>query len=536
MELPEEQRKVVARYLRPQQDMDGKKLVGLKEEEFEAMMNKAGIADRRLVQIVLKAHRTVTGANYNVPFWRVMQVHRPEWYLLVIGCIAATCHGGVMPGFALVFSNMLDTFYICVPFPAAAGQPAVYGADCRDFAFFAANTRRCLDKATCLQALQSEANFFALMFFFVAVGTAVINFAQTFSFMWAGEQLTTRVRSMSFSAMARQPVTFFDHEANSSGALASRLADDASKVQGAVGTGLGLAIQSGMTGVIGFAIALVLGWKLTLVILAIMPLVVIGGKLQMKAMISHTAGAKEEFEKAGSIASEAIAGVRTVAAFGMQGKVQELFASKLVELANVGTRNGLIGGFGFAFGHFTMFASYFVAFTVAAQWIADGSMSGGDVLRVFFVLMFTSMSLGQVSSFAPNLAEGRAAISYIFELVDTISEIDPTSDEGHKLPSCQGLVEFRDVQFTYPSRPDIKILRGVSLTVEPGQKCALVGASGSGKSTCIALLERWYNPTAGGVFLDGRDIREYNLQWLRRCMALVSQEPVLFDGTIFENM
>ena len=147
------------------------------------------------------------------------------------------------------------------------------------------------------------------------------------------------------------------------------------------------------------------------------------------------------------------------------------------------------------------------------------------------------MGMGQVSAFAPNLAEGKQAMSYAFELADTISEIDPTSPDGERPPGkTLGLVEFRSVDFTYPSRPDTAILKAVSLEAQPGQKVALVGASGSGKSTCIALLERWYNPARGGVFLDGRDIRTLNIQWLRRKIALVSQEPVLFDGTIRENI
>ena len=529
--------KIVRRHIRAEVTLNGKALVKMREDDFRNMVIKAGITLEMHIQTCLKAQRILSDKNYHVPWMRVMRLHRPEWHLLIIGCIAATCHGGVMPGFALVFSTMLDTFYTCVPIPGQApGAPTVYGQECLDIAFIAANLDRCQSKDKCMEALQSKANFMALMFFIIACGTAVINFTQTFSFMWAGENLTSRIRNMSFRAMARQPVSFFDQELNSSGALASRLADDASKVEGAVGSGLGLMIQSSMTGVIGLTIALVLGWKLTLVILAISPLIIMGGKMQMSAMISHTKGAKDEFEKAGSIASEAIAGVRTVAAFGMQNKVQELFAGHLVDITKVSLRNGTIGGFGFAFGHFTMFFAYFVAFMVAAQWIADGTMTGADILQVFFVLMFTSMSLGQVSSFAPNLAEGKTAISYVFELNDTISEIDPTSQEGLEPATCQGLVEFREVRFNYPSRPDTKILKGINITVQPGQKCALVGASGSGKSTCIALLERWYNPTGGGVFLDGHELRSLNLKWLRRTMALVSQEPVLFDGTIYENM
>uniref|UniRef100_A0A7S1E3B9 ABC transmembrane type-1 domain-containing protein n=1 Tax=Hemiselmis andersenii TaxID=464988 RepID=A0A7S1E3B9_HEMAN len=517
-------------------NLSGAGLLAMTPLEFRGLASDAGLTDARHLQVCEMGLRSLRGDLYKVSYARIMRFNRPEWALLAIGTFFATCHGGVMPGFALTFSTMLSTFYLCVEIPRP-GMSTLYGADCLDPQFYADNMARCEDEGECLSALSRDANFLALMFFVIAVATAIINVGQLATFLLAGEKMTVRVRAMLFRAMARQPISFFDREKNTSGALAARLADDAAKVQGATGSGLGTMIQGVMTGVVGFTIGFVISWRLALVICAIMPIMGLGAKLQMNAMMSQSGEAKENFAKAGSIASEAISGARTVASLGMQKKVQDLFAECLVEVAKDGKRKGTIGGFGFAFGHFTMFLAYFISFTVAATWIEGGTMKGSDVLKTFFVLVFTTMGMGQVSAFAPNLAEGKQALSYAFELDDTISEIDPTSQDGDKPAArTQGHIEFKAVDFAYPSRPDTQTLKSVSIEIQPGQKVALVGASGSGKSTCIALLERWYNPAGGGGFLDGKDVRSLNIQWLRRRIALVSQEPVLFDGTIYENI
>jgi ATP-binding cassette subfamily B (MDR/TAP) protein 1 len=134
----------------------------------------------------------------------------------------------------------------------------------------------------------------------------------------------------------------------------------------------------------------------------------------------------------------------------------------------------------------------------------------------------------------PNKAK-RAAVN-IFSIIDRVPPIDATDSSGKQLPTVQGHIEFRNLQFTYPSRPDSKIYANYSLSIQPGQTVALVGASGSGKSTAISLLERFYDPSAGSITLDGADVRELSLPWLRDRISLVSQEPVLFSGTIADNI
>jgi ATP-binding cassette, subfamily B (MDR/TAP), member 1 len=144
-----------------------------------------------------------------------------------------------------------------------------------------------------------------------------------------------------------------------------------------------------------------------------------------------------------------------------------------------------------------------------------------------------------MTSIAPQIltvTKASSAAEEMFRIIDRKSEIDPFS-EGGKIPDqCVGHIEIQDVRFAYPARPDTTILKGMTLSVPAKKTCAIVGPSGSGKSTIIGLLERWYDQSDGTIFLDGIDIRELNLIWLRTNMRLVQQEPVLFSGTVFENV
>jgi ATP-binding cassette subfamily B (MDR/TAP) protein 1 len=135
-----------------------------------------------------------------------------------------------------------------------------------------------------------------------------------------------------------------------------------------------------------------------------------------------------------------------------------------------------------------------------------------------------------------NVGKASEAAARVFEIIDRESKIDFLSDSGKKSERCDGRIEFQDVHFAYPARPHQKVCNGYNLVVEPGQTVALCGASGSGKSTAIQLLERFYDPDQGSVLLDGVNLRELNVRWMRQQIGLVSQEPVLFSGTIADNI
>lgn len=139
-------------------------------------------------------------------------------------------------------------------------------------------------------------------------------------------------------------------------------------------------------------------------------------------------------------------------------------------------------------------------------------------------------------SFAGDMGKAKNAAAELRKLFDRIPTVDPWSSDGEKFNHVDGTIEFRDVYFRYPTRPDVPVLRGLNFTVKPGQYVALVGASGCGKSTTIALMERFYDPLVGGVYVDGKEISKVNVNEYRSHLALVSQEPTLYQGTINENI
>ena len=182
-----------------------------------------------------------------------------------------------------------------------------------------------------------------------------------------------------------------------------------------------------------------------------------------------------------------------------------------------------------------MFAVYALAFWYGNKLIPN-EMSGGDVLNVFFSIIIGAFSLGQATPYISVIGSAQGAAANVFATLDRVSPIDASSEKGEKIEKLEGTITFKKVHFHYPTRTDVPILKDFSLVVGAGKTVALVGASGSGKSTIVKLVERFYNPIQGDIYLDGVDLSSLNVKWLREQIGIVSQEPVLFDTTIRQNL
>ncbi|CAH1437666.1 unnamed protein product [Lactuca virosa] len=175
-------------------------------------------------------------------------------------------------------------------------------------------------------------------------------------------------------------------------------------------------------------------------------------------------------------------------------------------------------------------------FWYAGILICDGQLGAKALFQAYIILVNTGKVIADAGTMTNDLAKGTDAVRSVFAVLDRNSLIEPEDLDGEKPEIITGHIEIHDVDFAYPSRPDIMIFRGFSIDIEVGKSTALVGQSGSGKSTIIGLIERFYDPMKGVVKVDGRDIRLYHLRTLRKYIALVNQEPALFAGTIRENI
>ncbi|KAJ3315516.1 tRNA N6-adenosine threonylcarbamoyltransferase, partial [Gonapodya sp. JEL0774] len=263
-----------------------------------------------------------------------------------------------------------------------------------------------------------------------------------------------------------------------------------------------------------------------------LPLLGVAGYLISWIVQSGAGLNSKAYGKAGAVATDAITSIRTVVAFGGEEREVAKYDKWLAEAEAVGIRYSLLRGLALGTGQLSEALGYWYG----AVLLSTGSYSAGNVLATLGAVTAGGQSLFQVSPIAQYIATAQGAAYEIFRVLDLKSPIDAFSAIGKRPSSVEGHIEFRGVSFQYPSRPDVSVLEDFSLVVEAGTTIALVGGSGSGKSTIVKLVERFYDPSRGSVLLDGTDIKDFNINVLRRAVGFVSQEPVLFNTTILENL
>ncbi|CAG0903799.1 unnamed protein product, partial [Cyprideis torosa] len=307
----------------------------------------------------------------------------------------------------------------------------------------------------------------------------------------------------------RQDIGWYD--THQTGDFASRVTEDLNKLQEGIGEKLGMFVYFMTIFVSSLTTALIYGWELTLVILSVMPFLVLAFAIIAKVMSGFASQELGAYGKAGAVATEVLSSIRTVMAFRGQDKEIESLVVMEVQISD--------------------------SIVCDCETPVGTSIYTEDkAYSVFFSVLMGAMNVGQAVPYWEAFTTARGAAALVFEVINRIPPIDSFSNAGKKPETCRGEITFEDVHFNYPSRPDVPVLQGLSLSVKQGQKVAFVGSSGCGKSTCIHLIQRFYDPTSGGVLVDGENIQNLNVGWLRDQIGIVGQEPVLFAMSIEENI
>nr|XP_058909927.1 bile salt export pump isoform X1 [Kogia breviceps] len=435
------------------------------------------------------------------PVWRILKVNAPEWPYMLVGAVGAAVNGTVTPFYAFFFSQILGTFSIP-------------------------------DKE------EQRSQIHGVCLVFVAIGCVSLctQFLQGYAFAKSGELLTKRLRKLGFRAMLGQDIGWFDDLRNSPGALTTRLATDASQVQGAAGSQIGMMVNSFTNITVAMIIAFFFSWKLSLVIVCFFPFLALSGAIQTKMLMGFASHDKQALEVAGQITNEALSNIRTVAGIGKERQFIEVFETELEKPYKTAIRKANVYGFCFGFSQCIVFVANSASYRYGGYLIPNEGLHFSYVFRVISSVVLSATALGRASSYTPSYAKAKISATRFFQLLDRQPTIKVYSSAGERWDNFQGQIDFVDCKFTYPSRPDIQVLNGLSVSVGPGQTLAFVGSSGCGKSTSIQLLERFYDPDQGKVMIDGHDSKNVNVQFLRSKIGIVSQEPVLFACSIVDNI
>lgn len=461
---------------------------GLNEDEIDILKAQVNLPDTKLTYFSL--------FRYATPF---------DKFLLIIACISSIISGAALPLFTLIFGNITQVFTNFL----------VYHTKPDEF--------------------QRIVNHDTLFFVYLGVGITFFSFVQTFVHVDRGEVIAARIREEYLKSILRQNIGYFDRVG--AGEVTTRITSDVNQIQDGISEKVGLILAGFSTFIAAFVIGFIKSWRMTLILSSAVVALLADMAISSKFIIKYTTLNLAAAGEASSVAEDVLSSIRNTVAFSSQTRLGAKFDNKLgvAYIAGLGRGRALAIMISALWG--IVYLTYGLAFWQGSRFIADGVQSVGSLVTTVLAIVIGAFALGGVAPGFQAIGTAMGAAHKIYEAIDRVPAIDSANEDvGEKPESCEGNIEFNNVKFTYPSRPNVPILDNFSLTIEPGQTVALVGASGSGKSTIVGLLERFYAPIGGSITIDGRPIESLNVKWVRRQMALVSQEPTLFSCSIRENI
>ncbi|CAL1392010.1 unnamed protein product [Linum trigynum] len=437
----------------------------------------------------------------NPYFFRLIALNLPEWKQAFMGCISAILFGGVQPTYSFAMGSMISVYFF------------------KDH-----------------DQIKEKTKIYSLSFLGLAFASLIVNVVQHYNFGYMGEQLTKRVRERMLSKILTFEVGWFDKDENSSGAVYSRLSKDANVVRTVVGDRMSLLVQTLSSVIVAWTMGLMIAPKLAIIMIAVQPIFIIcfyTRHILIKSMSQRAVKAHNETSK---LAAEVVSNHRTITAFSSQARILSMLDKAQESPRREFIKQSWYAGLGLSTSQCLMLLTTALDLWYGGKLVSQREISVKAVFETFLILINTGPVIANAGAMITDLAKGSETIRSVFDTLDRHTRIEPEDPKGYKPERIMGLIEFQDVDFAYPTRPNMIVFQGFTMKIEAGKSTALVGQSGSGKSTIISLIERFYDPQRGTVRIDGRDVRTYNLRSLRKQIGLVSQEPVLFAATIKDNI
>jgi putative ABC transport system ATP-binding protein len=366
----------------------------------------------------------------------------------------------------------------------------------------------------------------------VFVVGGVANFGRVLLLRIIGERIVAKLRTRLFRRTMAQDGEFFD--ANRHGDLISRLSSDTT----IVGKALTQNVSDGLRAVVSAAAGLsMMAWvslKLTGIMMCIVPPIALGAIFYGRYVRKLSKQTQEALGDLTKVSEERLGNVRTAQAFAGEQMEVRRYSLRVREIFNLAKKEAIASGVFFGSTGLSGNLTILAILSIGGQMVTSGAISIGELSSFLLYTGYVGSSLVGMSGFYSELMKGLGAATRLFELLDREPSIKSTV--GKQVEHIKGIIEFDNVAFAYPTRPAIKIFNGLSFSVQPGTNIAVCGPSGGGKSTISQLLLRYYDVSEGAIRVDGTDLRDYNLKRLRKQIAIVAQEPVLFSGTIAENI
>lgn len=456
----------------------------------------------------------------NKSLWALMKGYapalRPHLLMIFISLVGAVVVGGAFSGEAVIFGNTVGSLNPC--------KSANY--------------------------IDTRGNFYGLLFFILAIIEFFGNLVSWAGFGWISEKIVFTVRVLSFRSLFEQDLQWHQSDGRTPAVLLSYITRDGNALAGLSGSVIGTLFSISVNLIAAIVLTHIIAWRIALVCLALVPLLLGAGLMELRVLGQFEDRHENAYTQSVDIGVEAITSIKIIASLSLEEETLATYRRSLKGPRTETFKVSLLASLWQATTYFLGNLVNALAYWWGAKQILAGNYTQTQFLIVVFSLLVSALLWSQMFALAPELSNARAAMARILSLI----EIGSDKMQGHveDLPSTDieataetkppisssgaSSVQLRDIHFSYPARPDMQVLNGMNIDIQPGKFCALVGPSGAGKSTIISLVERLYTPQTGSIIIDGVDVTKHRDVAFRDSIALVPQESVLFEGTVEFNI